>query len=649
MLGDTHTLDVDSTVVSSDKKTVTLNLSETVAAMPEVAASDVKVTKRGEDASEAVASVTTTNKKIIVTLADALENGTEYEVLVSNKTFSGINGGTAAELKGYTYVNAEKTGSALPYSEDFEDGATNLTIEPAAGYSSAADYSSITPLIENYEGRGKVLVAKNTENALTTIGNTTGTSSTQGYENFLVYETLDSALNKNKKYVISYSQRLVGNNHYIKSGSTTKEYTVPKYGFAVSSRNELGNSPWRLFYQYIQGGANTSYTNGYLNVLAAGGTLASNKASKTVASYVSFDSTNETEKRRSEMVNSDVIKEYATTDDGYLRLNHGEWYDIQMVVDMKNNTVDYYYDGKYMGQQTSADGLDFLYYITKKTDTDGDGTKETITLEGGTDVAGIRTIMFGAAFGPKKQSLYSVDTIVPGEYMLDDISIEEFDGGKFDKYLKSVRFVDKQGNKSFSTATVSTLNNKIELTGENVASEAAFGAVTLTKKVEGEDVAVPFTPSYASGVYTLSLGRNLTGNTTYTLSALGESYTFTTDAGDFAVVSVQLSRVTGEGESEVVTPIDDISDIAVNDKIRSTVSIINTTGQPQSVWLPIAYYNNNILTGIKFGLLETDGTKTEDSGYAEIVVTDITGLKISGFAWDGTTKIKPLVKNVTLK
>lgn len=631
-VGDESVLGVDSTTVSEDKDTLTLNLTETVPAMPEIKTTDVKIIKRGTDETVEISSVTAANKKVSIEFANPLDCGTEYEISVAG-AFAGLNGASANGLKGYTYINTE---NAARYEETFDDGETTFKTTGDGNQAWSITNTEIT----DYEGRGKVYRAYNTEDGASYIGYQKSDKATAGYQNFAVRETLeeDQYLETDQKYVISYSSMLNGNALYTVNSKTTYQY--PKYGFALSSRTGFDNTAWRRWDNYDPHQVTSYSVSGYTVGLAAGGgTITSDK---TIGHHVASYKSHAEGVTGQSLVDENRIKKYETTDDKYVRLNNGEWYDIEMVVDIQNETVDYYYDGRYVGTQTSEDGLDFDTYLRK--DDDGDGVKELVM---NTKKPEAKTLIFGADFGPKTTTMTNIATTVPGEYILDNIRIEEFDGGKYDKYIKSIRFVNNQNDEAFSTATVSTLNTKIKLTAENVVSEADMGIVTLTK---GADESVNFTPSYADGVYILDLGDYLESNTTYTLMALGETYTFTTDAGEFKVESIELGKVTGELENESIAKIDSISDVQAGDKVRATVKFVNTTGETQTAWLSIACYNAKQLGGVMYNeLTAEDCVETEIEKTVDITVEDITDLKISGFVWESKENIRPLIKNVVLE
>ena len=601
-VGTEKTLEAESTIVGMDGKTVTINLSDTVPEMPTLTSDNVIVKMRGSDAPQTVANVTTSKGSVSVVMAETLAAGKEYEIKIDG-TFTGLDGAVANGITGYVYTTPD---GVSKFSEDFDDKASELSTYNSTGN---INYSTPTTSYNDFVGRDGVYVA-------TTNSETAGEA-----ENFVAWMALPAnTTTVNKKYVISYSQMINSN----------PAAAFPMYGFGVSDREVLKVNPWGNYEQLVPNHANNTM-HGYLNLLATGGGTGSTAdGSDHFVSYGSSDT--EEERVRDDMVNSNVVKRTGLAKN--IRLNNGEWYDIDMVVDMQNDTVDYYYDGVYIGQQNNTnDGLSFTRYNTKK---DGGAVTELIDM----GKQPITTIAFAA----KLATTTGANVPSKGEYMLDNIKIEEFDGGKFDKQLESIRFVDKQGNKAFSTATVSTLYNKIELTGKNVASQADFGAVTLT--AGGSNVT--FTPSYANGVYTINLPDYLIGNTTYTLTALGETYTFTTDAGVFEVESIELYELAGDPETETV--LTNISDVVVGDKVRAKVKFINTTGEMQSAWLPIAYYNGKLLKGVRFNnAAGTSATDTEFEGTVDITVDSITDLKISGFAWDGKDTMKPLIKNIILE
>lgn len=616
-LGTQSDLSVASYVIGADKKSITLNLSETVGTMPELSAENVSVIKRGSDASENITAITATGKNITIALENALLAGMEYEVYV-DADFIGIAGASAMELCEYVYVEKDEvfvldegfeTQTESPFLTTYGSGdeikeiynptttAEDGTVTTSRGNNASA--------IEDYTGRGKVHVVRNTELA-----------PTNDYQLYAGYYVMDEALDPNKKYVISYSNMINSNESEIAGGSTRASKIYPGHLMSVTNRANFSSYSPTDYKRYTPG-----TTRGYIMALAQAGKPMAAGLENSIASYAGANGgdVSTVNGRAATYAWNTLTKYTSAADEKYTRYNKGEWYETTIVLDMANTTADYYWDGKYVGTQTAADGLDFKVYAS----------------DGSSTLTGLRSLVFFAGFGS-----YSQENITQrGVFMLDDIKIKEYDDSA---YVKSIRFADEDGNESFSKGTVSTLNTKIKIKAENTESLADMGVVTLTAKGVNDSAPTDknFAPSYENGVYTIDLGGYLPGNTEYVLTALGTEYKFKTDAGGFKVESVEISK---NG-----TVLENLNDVKVGDKIRVTVNAVNTTGAEQSVWMSGAFYNGNTMNDVIFKTLKSDGKETIISDYVELTIDDVTGLKVSGFAWDNSTTMKPLIKNTEL-
>lgn len=604
-LGTQSDLSVASYVIGADKKSITLNLSETVGTMPELSAENVTVFKRGSDASENITAITATGKNITISLENAALAGMEYEVYV-DADLIGIAGASATELCEYVYVNKEMTAENIVLDMNFNDASETPFATQDAANRGFGNTTNLT--VEEYPGRGKVNISRTTDDAV-------------AYSNqmFSAAYLLNSPLSKDEVYEITYSNMITGAG----DGAGAAQRLYPRHGLTLSNRGLgfAGYSPtdYKKFNQLLD---NVAPGRGYMMLMShAGGTNTS--AEKHFASYGTGLATGD------QLFASAKLKNFAadTSDPRYIRYNNGEWYETKIILNVGEQTADYYWDGVYVGTQNATDGLNFHTYTKTQND---DGTY-THTDDG---IIEPQLLYFNAQFASEVNN----DT-QRGEFMLDDIKITKVDDSA---YVKSIRFADEDGNESFSKGTVSTLNTKIKIKAENTESLADMGVVTLTAKGVNDSAPTDknFAPSYENGVYTIDLGGYLPGNTEYVLTALGTEYKFKTDAGGFKVESVEISK---NG-----TVLENLNDVKVGDKIRVTVNAVNTTGAEQSVWMSGAFYNGNTMNDVIFKTLKSDGKETIVSEYVELTIDDVTGLKVSGFAWDNSTTMKPLIKNAEL-
>lgn len=594
-LGTASEMTVSGTVVGKEKTEITLNLSETMAYAPALSASNISVIKRGNDASEAISSVSAKGRNITINFANALSADTEYQVKIDAE-LTGINGAQTADICEYVFVKGDAPAANVVLDMDFDDASsTPFATQDTAnrGFGNTVDLT-----VENYPGRGKVNVARTTD-------------STAAYANgvFSAAYLLDSTLNKNEVYEISYSSMITGAGA---SGGGVVNYH-PRHAFVLSNRSLgfAGYSPTD-YSKWNQLSTAVASSRGYMMVMSYAGGI-TDVAAKHVASYgTGLES-------GTALLAAAKLKNYSTdtSDSRYIRYNNGEWYETKIILNVGAQTADYYWDGVYVGTQTADDGLNFHTY---------EKANGAITTDNG--IQEPQLLYFNASFAPEVNN----DT-QRGEFMLDDIKITKLGS---DVYAKSIRFADSEGNKAFSTGTVSTLYNKIEITAENAESIADMGTVTLTE----DGATKTFTPSFADGVYTMDLGGYMKGSTTYVLSVLGTTYSFTTDAGGFKVEGIELSK---NG-----TVLEDLSGLSANDTVRATVKVINTTGSEKTAWISIAYYNGSKMGDVIFKTLTSDGEETVYSDYVEISVADISNLKIAGFAWDTLGNMKPLIKKEIL-
>lgn len=587
-LGTASELTIDSTVVAKDKKAITFNLSETIVNAPALSSADVSVLKRGNDESEAITSVSAIGRKVTIELASALESGMEYEVKV-NAAFTGLNGLTTADICKYVYIEKAKT-EILAQTFDTLTTDTVGTLEPTSNASNKPT-STMTRTVEAYPGRSNVLV-----------GRTPDTGAVGTKDDFYLVMGLSESqyINTDGKYEITYSNMVKGVIN--SSGTTSGQYPV-SYLYGT---NGGFNQPWGSLTYW---GTNKGRTS---NILAAAGGYDANAGSHVVTlPYVDRSTWTDTYTKRynftSDQNPSDGGKETSVLKK--IRHNSGEWYEIKVIVDVANNTVDSYCDGVYLGRLDSTFGIEFK-----------NNTNVAVPLTS--------LVFYGTAYPG------AVDATQRGEYMLDDIKIVKLDESA---YVKSIRFADKDGNEAFSTGTVGTLNNYINITAENTDDISDFGTVTLTE--DGTEKAV--SASYADGVYTIDLGGYLKGNTDYVLSVLGETYEFTTDAGGFKIEKIDICDASGN-------EISNLSGVTADSKVRVKVTVANTTGGSQTAWISGAYYNGNVMGDVIFKTITSDGSKTFFDDYVELTVTDTTNLKVSGFAWDGISTMKPLIKNAVL-
>ena len=214
-------------------------------------------------------------------------------------------------------------------------------------------------------------------------------------------------------------------------------------------------------------------------------------------------------------------------------------------------------------------------------------------------------------------------------FYIDNIKISDIS----DKVVtEGVCLVDIDGNEILPENSVKPEIGgfKINLAGNVSASDFTDGAVTL-KCGEAD---VPFTGSFANGVYTASITSGaLKGDSNYTLTVSGiaerdYTYSFTTTEG-----SVKVNTFTAKKGASGV---------------EVTVNIINTSGKAPAVLY--SRHGGYIMEDIAY-----DHTTIPEAGVYNGVIT----LPISGtvddtdtmrvFLWDGMDTIRPLTDYIEVK
>lgn len=180
----------------------------------------------------------------------------------------------------------------------------------------------------------------------------------------------------------------------------------------------------------------------------------------------------------------------------------------------------------------------------------------------------------------------------------------------------------------------------------------ASAAEVLLTDVDGNTITSTYEPNDDENKLEVKFDSLLKPKTEYTLTVTGlmnsagdaisdYSAKFTTsDEEEFEVI---MSIVDDEGNE-----ITDVANLSLNDKVYVKADVINTTSESKTVAFTSATYNDNAMSdvGIKefivnSGEMLTLDNNSEDAVYSEVKST--TDIKVSAFAWDSFSKIRPLI------
>lgn len=194
---------------------------------------------------------------------------------------------------------------------------------------------------------------------------------------------------------------------------------------------------------------------------------------------------------------------------------------------------------------------------------------------------------------------------------------------------------------------ISPMSNKITVDLKTQLNESSLTEnVYLVNKSTGKKIAS--TGALSDTVYTLTLTEKLAPSTEYTLyiksgvkniasAKLGSdySYDFKTTAGEVKAV---IGEITKDGE-----PVTALSGLTKNEAVKLNISYENSTGEDQTFYAIIAYYNGSALVKADLVKIDKASTVTSEEISIDYTVPDYgTATTAKIMCWDNFKNLKPL-------
>lgn len=237
------------------------------------------------------------------------------------------------------------------------------------------------------------------------------------------------------------------------------------------------------------------------------------------------------------------------------------------------------------------------------------------------DVDGNRTFTMGLRSMRKDNTTY-----------LDNIKVESYGYPTKTTSVKGITFENSKGDILDANNIAGAKIVKIHL--ENATDET----VPALKIGSTEITDLNGTLDSDSGIYTMELQKMLMSETTYTLTVGENDYSFTTKDGVYEVSGLRF--------------VDDndqmISGVLTNGNVTAAVDVYNSTSDDKHGMLIWAAYSGSELKYVDIKDINAmGGTETTVKGSSLNVTDEYTEVKV--FLWDGFTKLKPLLNDVSLK
>ena len=308
-------------------------------------------------------------------------------------------------------------------------------------------------------------------------------------------------------------------------------------------------------------------------------------------------------------------------DQGTQTLNASKWYDIDLVFDVVNKTVE-----------------------TKLTE---HGTTRSISFSNTHSyLTALKGIMFKVNGG--------------SSVLMDDIKLEYYEPAPV---IGTVSLTDMFGNTVTANTNVSPALEKIVIPVGCTLDNSTASASTI-KLTDSHNTEITYEPSRADNAYTLILNSNtlstiLEPNETYTITVpatlanflgdtLGTAYTYTFTTGSMPRL-MDIGSVKIDGNANAT-----LSDINVGSTINVAVNYANSTNAAINGTTIVVFYGGGrvirALTNdmaVAAGEYGTDNSTFEFTVPAELNMSDVD--KVSVFLWDGFTDITPYCPEVSFE
>lgn len=271
------------------------------------------------------------------------------------------------------------------------------------------------------------------------------------------------------------------------------------------------------------------------------------------------------------------------------------WTNVQILLNMKQSTADYYYNNIHVGQQTSQ-------------------------MLGDTFANGIDRLRF---------ELWSHGSFLP-EIMIDNFKIE-----KILPSVQSVMLVDSSGKRIKAEGNVQAVSNTIEISVENLSDPQEF---SKSLELWNGSEAVDFTSTYHANTkrYTLYLQNPLENGASFTLKALGKEFYFTVNYGEKTFISkLSLKPLLGNDE------LTNLDSVTANTPLKIETTVVNPKGESGSYDLIAACFDGDRMVSARAKRI-TFGEALISSGSLPFAAPGAEHLRIEAYAYQNMENLIPL-------
>ena len=303
-------------------------------------------------------------------------------------------------------------------------------------------------------------------------------------------------------------------------------------------------------------------------------------------------------------------------------LDASKWYDIDLVFDVVNKTVE-----------------------TKLTE---HGTTRSISFSNTHSyLTALKGIMFKVNGG--------------SSVLMDDIKLEYYEPAPV---IGTVSLVDMFGNTGTATTNVSPALEKIVIPVGCTLDNSTASAATIKLKKDSNDTEITYEPSRAGNAYTLILNSPtistiLEPNETYTVTVpatlanflgdeLGTAYTYTFTTGSMPKL-MDIASVKVDGNANAA-----LSNISTGSVINVAINYANSTNAAINGTAIVVFYGGGkVISALTDDITVDAGEYGTDNSTFEFTVP--VGLnmanveKVSVFLWDGFTDITPYCPAVSFE
>ena len=303
-------------------------------------------------------------------------------------------------------------------------------------------------------------------------------------------------------------------------------------------------------------------------------------------------------------------------------LDASKWYDIDLVFDVVNKTVE-----------------------TKLTE---HGTTRSISFSNTHSyLTALKGIMFKVNGG--------------SSVLMDDIKLEYYEPAPV---IGTVSLVDMFGNTGTATTNVSPALEKIVIPVGCTLDNSTASAATIKLKKDSNDTEITYEPSRAGNAYTLILNSPtistiLEPNETYTVTVpatlanflgdeLGTAYTYTFTTGSMPKL-MDIASVKVDGNANAA-----LSNISTGSVINVAINYANSTNAAINGTAIVVFYGGGkVISALTDDITVDAGEYGTDNSTFEFTVP--VGLnmanvgKVSVFLWDGFTDITPYCEEVSFE